>query len=1330
MFAEGDDSMEDGRSVHHFDLGVSDRYRHGLVTDKQVESAGRVLSTESYVYDDCTLAQIATVGVTNPIRWLCLESKTTVIREGAPASEWVTLQETYVHDGYGNQTEKHQLGVTAVGGGACTSCEGRSTEIQGEPCDATCRGDEMHEIQRFIIPGAATGGRWILGALYQTQMYGVEGSAQVTDERTYYDGPDFQGLPWQTLARGTVRRTEARRDAGGSYFIQNSRLAHDAHGNVVVARDPNGHDTRMEYDADGVLPTAEMRMFDDPAVRSEFYALRMEVDYDPLLEQVTTSTAWMRMVGTTNMSERRETAYGYDEYGRVSGIAQPGDTLATPTTEYAYDLVEPVSRIITRTRTVSGSATPDLEAINCVDGMGRTVQNRTAIGDGSYQATGYVTFNTQGEPSRVYQPYLGTSAACDRAVPSGVRVLRSQFDGTGRVLSVTQPDESVYGTATTLRTDYLPLRMVSYDGEDLDPSSPYVHTPTATVTDGLGRTLRLERLLAPEGPPVVIAFRYDALGRIRSLLDDHQNEQWQVYDLASRIAEVTHPDSGITRFTYDDANNPLSRTDARGVTMRSSFDEANRRTAFWDEADPMGTVAETRYDRDVACTECTYSEGMAASVSYPLLDGDRGVDRLVRDARNRLVTTHSLREGVRYTVSDGFDNANRVTTSTYPGGYEVPRSYDGLSRERSIPGLVTSVSFTPENLPRTTRFANGTETTRTYDARLRLGTLSTSLGTEELQAYNYTFNRADHLVTLEDNRPAGGLEATSAGRFEYDALYRLTTAHLDEGRATAESLVYTYDTIDNLVEKRSDRDRESLMHLGELRYGQDGTGAGPHAVSSISDEAAGGAQTYTYDAAGNMLTREGLLNTWDFMGRISAVERQDGGDRVARFAYGATRDRVVKEENGQRTHYLRPDVEVRDGIVTVYVSVNGERVAQVQRADLASSTHSDGAPAGGDGQVTAADAWVVHANQAGVAGVPAVTSERSVSDTLRSAARRLLLAGDGVVEFWHGDHLGSVALSTDEAGGVVQRIEHYPYGHPRAQSAHLPERSYTGQERDEATGLSYHSARYLDTRLGRWTASDPLFASVTDRSTASARSASNPFGYVACSPLQFVDHEGTDLRLAASVSRREMRQVRRRLRTMTNDRISVRRADDGTWDVSIRRHRGGHQVEGTRLVRDLENAHDRSGNPLTITIDVAYGLSGGSTAEPTSRPNDTNGQGSGALIRFDPTFSLTADVRGQLPGSRAVGRGDVPNWAILAHELIHAHHYVQGNVSRVRQANTWTDASGVPQTQLASTEEYRTIGLPGFASANDITEHRLLTERSRYALPRNRRLADRLRLAH
>lgn len=728
----------------------------------------------------------------------------------------------------------------------------------------------------------------------------------------------------------------------------------------------------------------------------------------------------------------------------------------------------------------------------------------------------------------MYQPYLGTGAACDRTAPSGVRVLRSQFDATGRVQQVTQPDESVYGTATTLRTDYLPLRTVAYDGEDLDPASAHVNTPTTTVADGLGRTLRLERLLAPEGPPVVIAYRYDALGRIRSLLDDHQNEQWQVYDLASRIAEVTHPDSGITRFTYDDANNALSRTDARGAVTRFTYDEANRQTAFWDDADPMGTVVETRYDRDVACAECTYSEGMAASVSYPLLDGLRGVDRLVRDSRSRLVTTHLLREGVRYTVSDAFDNANRVTTTTYPGGYEVARTYDGLSRERGIEGVVEAVTFNAQNLPAQTRFINGTNTVRTYDARLRLDTLETSGPTGVLQDYTYHFNRADHLVALDDARPADALEATSAGRFEYDALYRLTSAHLDEARSTAESLGYVYDTIDNLLEQSSDRRRESLMHLGDLRYGQDGTGAGPHAVSSISGEAAGGTQTYTYDAAGNMLTREGQRNTWDFMGRLTAVEDAPSGEPLARFAYGATRDRVLKEDDGQRTHYLRPDVEVRDGIVTVFVTVNGERVAKVERALFATTTHSDGAPVGGDGRVTAADAWVVRANEAGVSGVPDANSLRSVDDTLRAAARRLLVTGDQLVEYWHGDHLGSVGLSTDEAGSILQRMEHYPYGHPRAQSAHLPERSYTGQERDASTGLSYHSARYLDARVASWTAADPAFSSIEMNPVQYGTQYAAPYTYALRGPHSLVDPLGTWSKWAHRMATR--RALRRELR--------------------------------------------------------------------------------------------------------------------------------------------------------------------------------------------------------
>src|SRR5690606_5302237 len=130
---------------------------------------------------------------------------------------WVTIEEQYEYDGYGNRTATHKLGVT------------------------TASGDELHERLSFVAPGASTGGRWLLRAPYRKETWGVDGSAERTDERTYYDGAAFEGLAWGRLERGVVRRTEARRDAGGDYFVQTGRLSHDAHGNVTAVKDPNGH---------------------------------------------------------------------------------------------------------------------------------------------------------------------------------------------------------------------------------------------------------------------------------------------------------------------------------------------------------------------------------------------------------------------------------------------------------------------------------------------------------------------------------------------------------------------------------------------------------------------------------------------------------------------------------------------------------------------------------------------------------------------------------------------------------------------------------------------------------------------------------------------------------------------------------------------------------------------------------------------------------------------------------------------------------------------------------------------------------------------------------
>jgi RHS repeat-associated protein len=70
-----------------------------------------------------------------------------------------------------------------------------------------------------------------------------------------------------------------------------------------------------------------------------------------------------------------------------------------------------------------------------------------------------------------------------------------------------------------------------------------------------------------------------------------------------------------------------------------------------------------------------------------------------------------------------------------------------------------------------------------------------------------------------------------------------------------------------------------------------------------------------------------------------------------------------------------------------------------------------------------------------------------------------------------------------------------------------PATNFTGQERDRATGLSYHSARYYDPRLGRWPSVDPLFLRNPEKGIESPLEA-NLYGYAANNPVAFTDPAG------------------------------------------------------------------------------------------------------------------------------------------------------------------------------------------------------------------------------
>lgn len=108
-----------------------------------------------------------------------------------------------------------------------------------------------------------------------------------------------------------------------------------------------------------------------------------------------------------------------------------------------------------------------------------------------------------------------------------------------------------------------------------------------------------------------------------------------------------------------------------------------------------------------------------------------------------------------------------------------------------------------------------------------------------------------------------------------------------------------------------------------------------------------------------------------------------------------------------------------------------------------------------------------------------------------------------LVRYQLGNHLGSACVEVDDQARVLSYEEYTPYGSTAYQAVRSQIQSpkryrFTGMERDEESGLSYHSARYYAPWLGRWTSCDPL--GVLD--------GPNLYRFARCNPVRFSDPTG------------------------------------------------------------------------------------------------------------------------------------------------------------------------------------------------------------------------------
>jgi RHS repeat-associated protein len=227
--------------------------------------------------------------------------------------------------------------------------------------------------------------------------------------------------------------------------------------------------------------------------------------------------------------------------------------------------------------------------------------------------------------------------------------------------------------------------------------------------------------------------------------------------------------------------------------------------------------------------------------------------------------------------------------------------------------------------------------------------------------------------------------------------------------------------------------------------------------------------TFAYDENGNMIRQNTeRYYAWDHADRmIGFTNRVPGSDCAsveARYLYGADGIRVKKwvRKNG-----------TGDGESRAYI----DEVFEHQRWEVGENNH-----------------------------LHVMDDQQRVAIIRRGDAHP---KDTGPTTQYHlGDHLGSSNVALDGAGQWVNHEEFFPYGEISFGGFARKRYRFTGQERDQESGLSYHGARYYAPSLCRWICCDPLLNPRTG----------DTYTYSRDNPIMMTDTAGTQPSVIPSVN--------------------------------------------------------------------------------------------------------------------------------------------------------------------------------------------------------------------
>jgi RHS repeat-associated protein len=646
----------------------------------------------------------------------------------------------------------------------------------------------------------------------------------------------------------------------------------------------------------------------------------------------------------------------------------------------------------------------------------------------------------------------------------------TKYDSWGRAYKVSNPYTTSAAYWTQTNTDAIG-RTVKTTLQDGSVSTSSYTDNAVTVTDPAGKQRKgisdaLGRLTSVYEPDptngnsltLLTSYTYNVFNQLTNVSQSVQTRSY-VYDALGRLSSSTTPEAGtvcIGTYSgstcqangYDQWNNLVYRTDARYVVTNYLYDSLNRLTGITYPTVPAGVTAmpnvcEANGAPSNNANVC-FTYGTSAS-SY-----NNGLPLSMTDATGSETYTYNALEQVTqlqktigttvYNTGYAYNYAGELTQITYPSGRIVTENLDVIGR-------LCAVGTSGSTCSTGTTWANNF----TYNAAQQPTAYTLYNGVSVTLGYSPDRLQLTSLSYAKSGTTIFGLSYLYGASGSNDGLISSITDNVQSGR----SVSYTYDGLARL---------STALTSGSSSYPQWGlqwyydrygnrtqqavtNGSGPSnsvTVNATTNQLTG--STFTYDLSGNM-TNDGS-NTLVYDAENRATGATNSGSTGA-YTYDGKSQRVTKcvASCTSSTRYI----------------FSGSKVI----AEYA-STASPSAPT----------------IEYIYAGGTLIASEDNTS----------------TYRFYQRDHLSNRVV-TDINGNVLEQLGHYPSGESWYNSAG-EKLIFTTYERDAESGNDYAQARYYASRLGRFSAVDPVAGSTADPQTL------NGYAYVRNVPTMLVDPAG------------------------------------------------------------------------------------------------------------------------------------------------------------------------------------------------------------------------------